>query len=189
MKTPKRTMWSDTEVEFLVGAYKQTEKPRHEDILRIIPFLEDGRTIKQIKNWFMNQRQKAKKAKKNLEEFRAQVSAKNLPKSNSKLPKIESSFRPNASYGTLSPTMNFSSGGPTQSSPSMPLWNPIMNPHQLFNPFQPFYSPYGLFPPLYNPPVPMFSQMRVDLDQTLDFSNEEDPDFEIFVPDPCITVE
>ena len=186
-------MWSDTEIEFLVAAYKQTDKPRHEDILKIIPFLEDGRTIKQIKNWFMNQRQKAKKAKKNLEEFRAQVSARTPLKSYSKPPKIEASFTPNTSYGSLSPTINFSPGGPAQSSPSMPLLNPIMNPfmnrHQLFNPFQPFYWPYGLFPPLYNPPVPMFSPMRVDLDQTLDFSNEEDPDFEIFVPDPCITVE
>ena len=192
MNTPKRTIWSDIEIEFLVSAYKQTDKPKHEDILKLIPFLEDGRTIKQIKNWFMNQRQKARKTKMDLEEFRAQVSKKNRRKSNADSLKDESS-NPNASYSSLSPQSIFSPGA-AQSTPPMPLLNPLMNPFmippQLFNPFQPFYSPYGFFPPLYNPPTPIFPPMGpVDLDQTLDFSNEKDPDSEIFNPDPFIDVE
>lgn len=192
MNPTKRTMWSDTEIEFLIAAYKQSDKPKREDILKLIPFLEDGRTIKQVKNWFMNQRQKAKKVKRDLEEFKAQVSTKYSRKSNGL--KTDSSISsPNTSHGSLSSTTNFSPGGPTELSPPMPLLNPLMNPYmnplQLFNPFQPYYNPYGYFPPMYNPPVPIFPPMGTDLDQTLDFSNEKDPEFEMFIPDPCITVE
>ena len=193
MNTPKRIIWSDIEIEFLVSAYKQNDKPKREDILKLIPFLEDGRTIKQIKNWFMNQRQKARKTKMELEEFRAQMSNKNRRKSNADSLKDES-FSSNPSYGSLSPSPSFSPGAVVQPAPPMPLLNPLMNPFmiqpQLFNPFHPFYSPYGFFPPLYNPPTPIFPPMgHTDLDQTLDFSNEKDPDSEIFNPDPFIEVE
>ena len=193
MNTPKRIIWSDIEIEFLVSAYKQNDKPKREDILKLIPFLEDGRTIKQIKNWFMNQRQKARKTKMELEEFRAQMSNKNRRKSNADSLKDES-FSSNPNYGSLSPPTSFSPGGVVQPAPPMPLLNPLMNPFmiqpQLFNPFQPFYNPYKFFPPLYNPPTPIFPPMgHADLDQTLDFSNEKDPDSEIFNPDPFIDVE
>ena len=195
MNTPKRTIWSDIEIEFLVSAYKQNDKPKREDILKLIPFLEDGRTIKQIQNWFMNQRQKARKTKMDLEEFRAQASKKNRRKSNADSLKDESiCSNPNRSYGSLSPPITLSPGAAFQPVPPMPVLNPLMSPFmiqpQLFNPFQPFYGPYGFFPPLYNPPTPIFPPMgHVDLDQTLDFSNEKDSDSEIFNPDPLITVE
>jgi len=185
MNPQKRTVWSDIEIEFLVSAYKQTDKPRREDILKLIPFLEDGRTIKQIKNWFMNQRQKAKKTKRDLEEFRSQVSTKNRRKSNADSVTDESSSsNPNRSFGSLSLPTAFSSGAALKGS--MQLCNPIMSPFvnssQLFYPFMPFFG-------LYNPPTPLFLPFSIDLDQTVDFSNEKDLDLEIFIPEPIFTGE
>ena len=76
--TRRRIVWSDAEVEILVATFKKNDKPTRSDVAFLIGVLEPGRTEKQVRNWFMNQRSKAKKMKRDKEEFLSQGNLTNI---------------------------------------------------------------------------------------------------------------
>ena len=59
--TRRRVVWSDAEVEILVATFMKNDKPTRSEVAFLIGVLEPGRTEKQVRNWFMNQRSKARK--------------------------------------------------------------------------------------------------------------------------------
>ena len=75
--TRRRVVWSDAEVEILVATFKKNNKPTRSEVADLIGVLEYGRTEKQIRNWFMNQRSKAKKMKRD-KEFLSQGNLSNI---------------------------------------------------------------------------------------------------------------
>ena len=76
--TRRRVVWSDAEVEILVATFKKNNKPTRSEVADLIGVLEYGRTEKQIRNWFMNQRSKAKKMKRDKDEFLSQGNLSNI---------------------------------------------------------------------------------------------------------------
>ena len=76
--TRRRVVWSDAEVEILVATFKKNIKPTRSEVADLIGVLEYDRTEKQIRNWFMNQRSKAKKMKRDKEEFLSQENPSNI---------------------------------------------------------------------------------------------------------------
>ena len=74
----RRVVWSYAEVEILVATFKKNNKPTRSEVADLIGVLEYGRTEKQIRNWFMNQRSKAKKMKRDKEEFLSQGNLSNI---------------------------------------------------------------------------------------------------------------
>lgn len=77
--TRRRVVWSDAEVEILVASFKKNHKPTRSEVAVLIGVLEYGRTEKQIRNWFMNQRSKAKKMKRDKEAFLSQGNISSPP--------------------------------------------------------------------------------------------------------------
>ena len=67
--TRRRVVWSDAEVEILVATFMKNDKPTRSEVAFLIGVLEPGRTEKQVRNWFMNQRSKAKKMKRDKQAF------------------------------------------------------------------------------------------------------------------------
>ena len=67
--TRRRVVWSDVEVEILVASFKKNDKPTRSEVAVLLGILEYGRTEKQVRNWFMNQRSKANKMKRDKEAF------------------------------------------------------------------------------------------------------------------------
>ena len=76
--TRRRVVWSDAEVEILVASFKKNDKPTRSELAVLIGVLEYGRTEKQVRNWFMNQRSKAKKMKRDKEAFLSQGNLSNI---------------------------------------------------------------------------------------------------------------
>ena len=77
--TRRRVVWSDAEVEILVASFKKNDKPSRSQVAVLIGVLEYGRTEKQVRNWFMNQRSKAKKMKRDKEAFLSQGNISSPP--------------------------------------------------------------------------------------------------------------
>ena len=164
-----RTSWSDAEIEILVACFKKNQKPNSDVILNLIEYLSRGRTEKQVKTWFMNQRQKAKRVKRDMQAFRNE----------------------SLKYDSSNPRRSFSSSSlmPPNQMPAVrsyqiqfqPIGVPLMpNQSSFFQNYFPSY-PFLPFPPFCYPlpgPVP---------DQILEFSESDDPDSDVtFIPDPII---
>ena len=75
--TRRRIVWTDAEVEILVAAFKKNDKPTRSEVAFLLGVLEYGRTEKHVRNWFMNQRSKAKKMQRDKEAFLSQSNQSN----------------------------------------------------------------------------------------------------------------
>ena len=100
--TRRRIVWSDVEVEILVATFKKNDKPTRSEIAVLIGVLEPGRTEKQVRNWFMNQRSKAKKMKRDKEAFLSQGNLSNISTPPTQLPPPKSS---STLLSPISPTL------------------------------------------------------------------------------------
>ena len=58
----KRTVWKDTELEHLIISFLSNSKPTRKEMELMA--LKMGREFYQVSNWFQNQRQKDRAAKK-----------------------------------------------------------------------------------------------------------------------------
>ena len=132
----RRTIWTDAEVEILVAAFKKNDKPTRSEVTFLIGILNSGRTEKQVRNWFMNQRSKAKKMKRDKEAFLSQSNLSVKSESPTQFPPTQ--FSPMQVASTLTPY--------TRPTPIPALKSPIMPTQIVKNDLE-----WPVFPDLSNP--------------------------------------
>ena len=113
--TRRRVVWSDAEVEILVATFMKNDKPTRSEVAFLIGVLEPGRTEKQVRNWFMNQRSKAKKMKRDKQAF---LSRENL--SNNSTPPAQ--LQPTHSTPATPSSTLLSAISPTLILKNVPEW-------------------------------------------------------------------